>query len=1628
LASWVGEDGRPHFIVPFPTPGWRIEVFSMVLPQLLGSFLLMSLLYSLNRMITGVVHEREARLRDGMRMMGMHPAAFYASWVLTYVGLYMFVVLGITLMLSWGRILPLSSPSLLFVWLMLFSVAAIAYALVISTFFSKAKTAATVGSIVFFSSSYLRHLAQPDTSPRILRLLSLLPPVCFELASDVYGSLESQQVGITWANAGVPFNNFSVQESCWMLALDAVLLFLLFLYLDQVMPREIGLQRKWYFPLLPSFWAELCGSLKSRGQGDGQSSRLQQAQEPGRAEIAALIEPDLGEAAAWMSRNGQTVELRQLSKHFGALRAVEALDLVMYQGEIFALLGHNGAGKTTTLAVLCGLMAPSSGSCSIFGHDGGEDAAEVQRLLGVCPQHDVLWEELTCEEHMTLFAGFKGVPHADVAGEVSSMLQRVGLHRAGTAALQAGRLSGGMKRKLSLGIAFLGGSRLVVLDEPTSGLDPYSRRTVWELLRAMKQGRVTVLSTHYMDEADILGDRIAILHEGRLRCCGSPQFLKRAYDCGYNVSFVKRAGCSSEAVHEAVCRHVPELTSEVTTLSDSGKELILQFPFAAARHFPKVLGELEQQMEELLLESYGISVTTLEEVFLKVASGDVVERTATDAGSVSGSESISGGGEYVELAEVTGRGAESAREVRLLGPLTGLPGQQEQPAEEKPPGCCRRPVNQMRALIRKRWRYGLRDKRAFLCQMLLPTTTLVLFLAIMSVKLFSRMPPLELSASGFNEHCVDPLRGDGVQNVVDFTYLPFMGSEEAQAVLEPGKPFWKGDLRRCDPNEAINEADANEEVEQLAESEKALDETLATVAPGLLRNIMKPAVQQALISKVFSPAGLLAQSVRGGGGRRLEQLQGSEEISEVSEMLLASFEKQLLHMSVALWARATRLRQGAEALAELAAPGPGGRQWLDPILRQQVEPGPDLLSEQEPDPDVAEPRRLSLRRLQQQQHQQYQQQQQQHQQQQRQQQQRLLQGVGEETTGIDDTMPPAVGPPPTTNNNKYTMAVQEENNKYNDDKNYYNYHYNSSVRPVRFMGRKGVGFCPGAGSVERMIWSALELDTKGKLTREDLRETLEKLKLSVGGKAMDAKLHSQAGIQKLLASEKLKELLPELQESGLLAPNVSSEDQLGELFGDAVFLALDQNQDGVIDEAELCAVGKAVRTEVGRYLRLARQFSKQILTGASKCSRYGAYYVIAPARTADTADWVAGAEAVVFVRPTAVEFRGGGALGGEWKMLSPPSLREAGAAPLHAGGRAADLLWSLRRQAVQPSALNFAAAVAEVAKTGRWEAALQLLGVGRRWGLLGVPGGSSRLRTQRISYGAGISACARGMRWSWSLQLLQQLRFDSQEDSPDKGAFGAALGACRGAGAWEQTLAILASMAVERVDLDASAFGTALGVLCDDPGALAVDWETAKWPLCLQLLQVALRSPLLPAATALSTSVHALARARDASRACQVLHLLRRSSAAAASDDTILLVTASGAVLHALASKGHWRGSLALLQLMRRSRSVPSIIACNSAIDGCATGQQWPWALTLLLSSLPCGEDAADEPLGWPNEVSFGAALKSCAASGQWAAALQLLRLARCRRLGSAAAASCAVASCAEAAKWSAALGLLCAL
>jgi ABC-type multidrug transport system ATPase subunit len=151
----------------------------------------------------------------------------------------------------------------------------------------------------------------------------------------------------------------------------------------------------------------------------------------------------------------------------------------------------------------------------------------IRRSLGLCPQYDILWPEITVREHLEMYARFKGLPEDTIKAEVEERVREVGLSEKVDAA--AGSLSGGQKRKLSVAIAFIGNPKVVFLDEPTSGMDPYSRRFTWDIIRKNKDGRAVVLTTHFMDEADILCDSIAIMAHGSLACVGPPLELKGRY-------------------------------------------------------------------------------------------------------------------------------------------------------------------------------------------------------------------------------------------------------------------------------------------------------------------------------------------------------------------------------------------------------------------------------------------------------------------------------------------------------------------------------------------------------------------------------------------------------------------------------------------------------------------------------------------------------------------------------------------------------------------------------------------------------------------------------------------------------------------------------------------------------------------------------------------------------------------------------------------------------------------------------------------------------------------------------------------------------------------------------------------
>uniref|UniRef100_A0A8C7EMM2 ABC transporter domain-containing protein n=1 Tax=Neovison vison TaxID=452646 RepID=A0A8C7EMM2_NEOVI len=233
------------------------------------------------------------------------------------------------------------------------------------------------------------------------------------------------------------------------------------------------------------------------------------------------------------------VSIRGLEKHFpgNPQPALRGLSLDFYQGQITALLGHNGAGKTTTLSILSGLFPPTRGSACILGYDVQSSMEAIRPHLGVCPQYNVLFDMLTVDEHIWFYGRLKGLSAAAVRPEQARLLQDVGLVPKSGA--QACHLSGGMQRKLSVAIAFVGGSRVVILDEPTAGVDPASRRSIWELLLKYREGRTLILSTHHLDEAELLGDRVAVVAGGRVCCCGSPLFLRRHLGSGYYLTLVK---------------------------------------------------------------------------------------------------------------------------------------------------------------------------------------------------------------------------------------------------------------------------------------------------------------------------------------------------------------------------------------------------------------------------------------------------------------------------------------------------------------------------------------------------------------------------------------------------------------------------------------------------------------------------------------------------------------------------------------------------------------------------------------------------------------------------------------------------------------------------------------------------------------------------------------------------------------------------------------------------------------------------------------------------------------------------------------------------------------------------------
>lgn len=296
-------------------------------------------------------------------------------------------------------------------------------------------------------------------------------------------------------------------------------------------------------------------------------------------------------------------------------KALKSVKFSINKGEIFTILGQNGAGKTTLMNILTGFLEPSDGEAYVLGHSIPKELSTIRKITSLCPQNDIYWDTLTIEEHLRIFSIIKGFNDEDyLLSEIGRLLNLVGLLNKRSSEIRY--LSGGMKRRLSIAISAIGNPKVIIFDEPTTGLDPIKKHAVLNLLKQLKQDRILILTTHSMEEADELSDRILFLKNGEVKCLGTAFALKDEFSSGFSLCLIVKKAEHTDLVIRTIHREVGELSKP--TIFDRKIEFkFAQKEFTLAYEILKVLLDGASQVKDLV-EDWSISQATLEDVFFNL--------------------------------------------------------------------------------------------------------------------------------------------------------------------------------------------------------------------------------------------------------------------------------------------------------------------------------------------------------------------------------------------------------------------------------------------------------------------------------------------------------------------------------------------------------------------------------------------------------------------------------------------------------------------------------------------------------------------------------------------------------------------------------------------------------------------------------------------------------------------------------------------------------------------------------------------------------------------------------------------------------------------------------------------------
>ncbi|GLU12336.1 hypothetical protein SLE2022_290230 [Rubroshorea leprosula] len=611
-----------EFVKEMPKPGTK---FKLDLSSLLGPlFFTWIILQPFPMILEALVYEKQQKLRVMMKMHGLGDGPY---WMISYAYFLAISLLHMLCFVIFGSVIglkffTLNDYRMQFVFYLLYINLQISLAFLIASVFTNVKTASVTAYMCVFGTALLggflfQTLLEDKSFPRgWITVLELYPG--FALYRGLYELSQYSLMGNYMENHGMRWGDLSdsmngMREVWIIILVEWIVVLPIAYYVDQVASSG-GAKNPLLF--LQNFRKKPLSSFRKPSLGRQESNVLVEMEKPDVCQEREKVEQLLVEPSTSHAIICDNLKKVYPGKDGNPEKfAVRGLSLALPRGECFGMLGPNGAGKTSFINMMIGLTKPTSGTGLVQGLDIRTQMGAIYTSMGVCPQHDLLWESLTGREHLLFYGRLKNLKGSALTQAVEESLKSVNLFHGGVADKQAGKYSGGMKRRLSVAISLIGDPKVVYMDEPSTGLDPASRNSLWKVVKCAKRDRAIILTTHSMEEAEVLCDRLGVFVDGSLQCIGNAKELKARYGGSYTFTITTSSNHEEEVEH--MIHHLSPNSNKIYHISGTQKFELPKHEVSIAEVFQAV----EKAKSRFTVLAWGLADTTLEDVFIKVARG-----------------------------------------------------------------------------------------------------------------------------------------------------------------------------------------------------------------------------------------------------------------------------------------------------------------------------------------------------------------------------------------------------------------------------------------------------------------------------------------------------------------------------------------------------------------------------------------------------------------------------------------------------------------------------------------------------------------------------------------------------------------------------------------------------------------------------------------------------------------------------------------------------------------------------------------------------------------------------------------------------------------------------------------------